>query len=218
MRDNLKFFKLTFHSVMDFTDHRFMMAVVDNMSNLRTVEYLKSVPRNHSVNVLKYQKDHSLAAEANLAFRFMFAFATVRYGILLTPDVVVEPNWASRLIKTLTSNDKVGIVGPMTSHGPTPQRLGREDATYPSTSVGSFCMAFRRETYESVNGFDESFQGQGFEDQDFCHRAERRGWLTIVDASVFVHRFPRNGVRVDPAIIAKNESIFNSRLNGSVPA
>lgn len=218
MRDNLKFFKLTFHSVLDFTDHRYMMAIVDNMSNLKTVEYLKSIPRNHSVNVLKYQRDHSLAAEANMAFRFMFAFATVKYGILLTPDVVVEPNWTSRIIKTLTSNPKVGIVGPMTSHGPVPQRIGREDTTYPATSVGAFCMAFRRETFESINGFDEQFQGQGFEDQDFCHRAEKAGWQTVVDANVFVHRFHRNGTRTDSATVAKNEAIFSSRLNGTVTA
>jgi len=214
MRDNLKFFKLTFHSVLDFTDHKFIMAIVDNMSGARTAGYLDSLRRNHSVNVLKYQKAHSLAGEANLAFRFMFAFANVKYGVLLTPDVVVEPNWISRLVKTLTTNEKVGIVGPMTSYGPMPQRMGREDTTYPATSVGSFCMAFRRETYESINGFDESFQGQGFEDQDFCHRAEKAGWLTLVDGTVMVHRFERSGIRPDANLIAKNRAIFESRLNG----
>jgi GT2 family glycosyltransferase len=216
MRDNLKFFKLTFHSILDFTDHRYVMAIVDNMSGFRTSEYLKYTPRNHNVNVLKYQKEHSLAAEANMAFRFMFAFASVKYGILVTPDVVVEPGWASRLIKTLTSDPKVGIVGPMTSHGPVPQRMGREDTTYPAQSVSSFCMAFRRETYESVNGFDEAFMGRGYEDQDFCHRAEKKGWMTVVDASVFIHRFPKTGLKDDMAVVAKNEALFRSRLNGTV--
>jgi len=218
MRDNLKFFKLTFHSVLDFTDHKFMMAIVDNMSGAKTATYLDSLRRNHSVNVLKYQKDHCLAAEANLAFRFMFSFANVKYGILLTPDVVVEPNWISRLTKTLSADPKTGIVGPMTSHGPTAQRMGREDTTYPAMSVASFCMAFRRETFESINGFDESFQGHGFEDQDFCQRAEKAGWLTVIDASVFVHRFARSGMRVDQATLAKNEAIFKARLNGPVAA
>lgn len=218
MRDNLKFFKLTFHSVLDFTDHKYMLAIVNNMSGARTATYLESLQRNHSVNVLKYQKDHCLAAEANLAIRFMFSFANVKYGVLLTPDVVVEPNWLSRMVKTLTSNDKVGIVGPMTSHGPTPQRIGREDTTYPATSVASFCMVFRRETFESINGFDESFAGHGYEDQDFCARAEKAGWQTLIDASVFVHRFARSGMRADQAQLEKNAAIFMSRMQGAVPA
>ena len=215
MRDNLKFFKLTFHSILDFTDQKYMMAIVDNMSGLKTVEYMKSVPRNHNVNVLKYQKDHCLAAEANMAFRFMFAFGNVKFGILVTPDIVAEPNWSSRLIKTIQSDPKIGIAGPVTSHGPAPQRIGRNDSIYPAGAVGSFCMAFRRETFESVNGFDEAFKGQGFEDQDFCHRAERAGWITVIDASVFVHRFPFGGNRADAEMLAKNEALFNSRLNGT---
>lgn len=218
MQDNLKFFKLTFHSILDFTDHKYIMAIVDNMSGARAATYLDSLQRNHSVNVLKYQKEHSLAAEANLAFRFMFAFANVKFGLLVTPDIVVEPNWISRLMRTIQANPKVGIVGPMTSYGPVPQRLGREDTIYPSTSVGSFCMAFRRETYESVNGFDESFIGQGFEDQDFCQRAEKAGWQTVIDASVMVHRFERSGMRPDFNQVQKNKALFESRTNGTVAA
>lgn len=92
IRDNLKFFRLAFHSILDFSDYRYMLTIVDNMSGYETRAYLEGVRRNHRVNILQYQQDHAQGAEWNLGLRFMFAFAAVQYGVVLTPDVVVEPN------------------------------------------------------------------------------------------------------------------------------
>lgn len=103
MRDNLKFFKLAYHSVLDFTDHRYMLTIVDNMSQFTTRQYLDSLRRNHQVNILSYQKDHDLTAEIDLAMRFMFSFSQVKYGCVVLPYTVVEPNWLSRMVRALNA-------------------------------------------------------------------------------------------------------------------
>jgi N-acetylglucosaminyl-diphospho-decaprenol L-rhamnosyltransferase len=40
------------------------------------------------------------------------------------------------------------------------------------------CLAVRREAWESIGGFDESFYPVWFEDVDFCRRLADRGWKT----------------------------------------
>ena len=132
MRDNLKFFKLTYHSILDFTDYRFMLTIVDNMSSFTTRQYLDSIRRNHNVNILQYQKDHSLTAEVDLAVRFMFSFSQVAYGCVVMPSVIVEPNWLSRLVNDLNASLS-------------------EKAVVPS-NAGAGAILFRREAYESAGG------------------------------------------------------------------
>lgn len=131
MRDQLKFFKLTYHSILDFTDYRYMLTVVDNMSSFTTRQYLDSIRRNHNVNILQYQQEHNLAEEVDLAIKFMFAFKQVAYGCVVLPSVIVEPNWLSRMI-----NDLNGIMG--------------VNALIP-THIGACAGAilFKRETYEN---------------------------------------------------------------------
>lgn len=41
------------------------------------------------------------------------------------------------------------------------------------------CLAFRRDAWESIGGFDERFFPVWFEDVDFCHRVRGRGWRIL---------------------------------------
>lgn len=181
IRDNLKFFKLAFHSILDFTDYRYMLTIVDNMSMFSTRQYLESIRRNHPVNVLQYQQVHSQGAEWNLGLRFMFAFANVRYGVVLTPDIVAEPNWLSRLTRSL--GPEVDLTWPLSN-----SRVAGGDAK-------PFCTAFKRAAYERLTGFDEVFHEAGPCMADFGDRANKAGLRASCDTQVYIHQFERNGVR-----------------------
>ena len=192
IRDNLKFFKLAFHSILDFSDYRFMLTVVDNMSGFPTRQYLESIRRNHPVNVLQYQNPHSQGAEWNLGLQFMFAFANVQFGVVLTPDVVVEPNWLSRLVRSVNTLDNpAGIVSPFSNEA-VPSRLS------------PFCMAFKRLTWERLAGFDEGFHEARPCMSDFEERALKAGFRLSVNRDVYVHHFERNGYRPDPDHVAQD--------------
>lgn len=214
IRDNLKFFKLAFHSILDFTDYRFMLTVVDNMSDFSTRQYLESIRRNHPVNVLQYQQVHSIGAEWNLGLRFMFAFGAVKYGIVLTPDVVVEPNWLSRLVHKLDMyQDPPHLFSPFSN-----EALGdRTNHREPMETPSPFCTAFKRFTYERLAGFDEAFHGTGPCMSDFGDRARKAGFRLSYDNDVFVHHFSRNGWRPDPDLLAQDGAYMKAK-QAQVPA
>lgn len=189
MKDNLKFFKLAFHSVLSFTDYPYMLCVVDNMSQFTTKTYLRSIQKNHPISVLNYQADFNFAAECNLGLKYLFANPAVKYGLILNSDTIVEPYWLSKMIKVLTSTSQCGIVGPVTNVAIPDQEKGKFMLAVPVPYVSGFCMLFRREVFERVGGFDEGFIGGCFEDQDFCVRAKAEGWKSVVAGPVYVHHF-----------------------------
>lgn len=197
VRDNLKFFKLAFHSILDFTDYRYMLTLVDNMSGFSTRQYLESIRRNHAVNVLQYQQAHAQGAEWNLGLRFMFAFANVHYGVVLTPDVVVEPYWLSRMVRAMDQDRD--ILSPSSNVGP-------EDTITP------FCVAFKRSAYERVLGFDDVFHEARPAVSDFADRARKAGLWPSCDGQVYVHHFVQPIGRSDPALTAQDDAYLKSKL------
>ncbi len=190
IRDNLKFFRLAFHSILDFTDYRYMLTIVDNMSSYTTRAYLEGVRRNHAVNILQYQKPHAQGAEWNLGLRFMFAFANVQYGVVLTPDIVVEPNWLSRLVKTMNQPTQADISVPKSN----------DDA------INGHCMAFRRPAYERLCGFNDALHESWPTSEDFIDRARKAALRPFWDTEIYVHHFARNGHRPDRDHVAQDEA------------
>ena len=197
IRDNLKFFKLAFHSIMDFTDYRYMLTIVDNMNPFSVRQYLESLRRNHPINVLQYQLEHSQGAEWNLGLRFMFAFLNVQYGVVLTPEVVMEPNWLSRLIKGLNDGAGNDIAFPLSNELP--------------SAVPEFCMAFKRVTYEHLGGFDESFSESGATASDFLARAKKADLRAFYSREAYVHHFDRNGWRPNEETLKRDQELLTQK-------
>lgn len=190
IKDDLRFFKLCYHSLLAFTDYRHMLTIVDNMSGFQTRQYLESIRRNHNINVLQFQKEHNLAAEWNLALRFMFSFASVKYGVVLTPTVVFEPFWLSATVRAAETNE-VGIAVPCTD------------------GEASDFLFFSREVYEELGGFKEESSAPAL---DFMAR-----WIALPDrklggstlSNAFVHKFKNHGFdpkREEPATAVAKET------------
>jgi len=198
MRDNLKFFKLAFHSVLSFTDYPYMLTIVDNMSSLSTRTYLRSIQKNHPINVLHYQEPFNFAAEINLGFNYLFSNPSVKYGLALNSDVVVEPNWLSNMVKVLNLSKDFGILGPASNIAIPAQERTKGRELIATDYVSGFCMLFKREVYEGLDGFDESYEGGCYEDRDFCYRAKRAGWRSLVSATTYIHHYWKVSRRSDP--------------------
>lgn len=164
IRDDVRFFKLAYHALLSFTDYRFMLTIVDNMSSMSTCQYLESIRKNHNVNILHHQKDNSLGSIWNLGMKFMFSYATVRYGVVLTPTMIVEPYWLSSLVRA----------------------IARPDQFYaPASNVGTtHALGFLRDAYEKANGFSETADPV----LDIAQRAP-----LVPLHKVYVHKFKVNG-------------------------
>ena len=189
VRDQLAFFKLAFYSILSFTETPFMLTVVNNMSDFKTYNYLKSIANgNHPINLLNYQKDFNYSAEINMGIRHMFKNQNVEYGMCLNSDVVVEPLWLEKMRARL-ARPKFGIVGPVSNIAIQQQQFRKQDSSWLSDYVSGFCMLFKREVWEEVGGFSEEYVGGCYEDQDFCMMARQAGWEVAIEGSVYIHHF-----------------------------
>jgi len=180
VRDNLRFFKLAFHSIADFTDHPYMLTIVDNMSAMETVKYLRSLRVNHYINILQHQKDHNLASIWNLGIRFMFSYSTVSYGLVLTPNIVTEPFWLSNLV--------IGL------------KRTRASLALPSMNVSAGdVFLFTRKAYSDVGGIPETDDPLA----DFSMEIGKHGHAVHVEDKVCIHKFKQNGFDYKPAVKEK---------------
>lgn len=174
LRDNLKFFKLAFHSVISFTAHPYLFVLIDNMSSFTTKNYLKRLQKNHPICVIPFTQEFNFAAQLNLGFNYAFTFPQIKYGCVIHSDVVVEPNWVNKILGRFTFDGKPGCSVP---------------------AKGDHWIVFRREVFANVKGFDDKFKGHGYVVQDFCRRAKRENWDILMDGDTNVHHFFQTQMR-----------------------
>lgn len=210
VHNGLKFFKLCFHSVLAFTNHPYLLAIVDNLSNAQTRQYFHSCHNNHQVYWLRYDEDFNFAAEVNMGLRKLFSFPEVKFGLILNADTVVTPLWLDKMVKAINTHEKIGAVGPITNiANPEQMEQQRVNDLTVSQRVSGMCMLIRKEAFEEVGGFDEEFTSGGFEDWDFCERIRRNGWHVMIDGFTYIHHFYKMFRRDDyNEAMKKNEDLF----------
>jgi len=174
VRDNLKFFKLAFHSIMSFTSHPFHFVIIDNLGSFPTKNYLKRLQKNHPIHVIQYPNEFNFAAQLNLGFNYSFTFSQIKYGLAIHSDAVVEPNWINKLLHALARESAGGCVGPET---------------------GDHYLLFKREVFHKLSGFDEKYGGHSLVLRDFAARSEREGWKLITDTDTDIHHFYQTQMR-----------------------
>jgi O-antigen biosynthesis protein len=130
--------------------------------------------------------------------------------VLLNSDTEVYHNWLDRLAACAAENPRVATITPLSnnaticsypetnrdnrgmleiSHADVDQlaaRANRDKHVATPTGVG-FCMYMRRDAVREVGLFDERRFGRGYgEENDFCQRAQRRGWKNVIACDVYV--------------------------------
>lgn len=188
----------------------FELVVIDDCS---PDEELKQDLRN----LVKQGLITLLVNETNLGFvstvnRGM-ALHPERDVLLLNSDTEVYNNWLDRLKSVAYSHPRTATVTPLSNNATIcsyPRFL--HDNPYPldisyerldslaahvnkgaqveaPTGVG-FCMYLRRDALNEVGLFDSERFGKGYgEENDYCQRAIKAGWKTLIAAEVFVRHF-----------------------------
>lgn len=130
--------------------------------------------------------------------------------VLLNSDTQVGPRWLQALKIAAYSDDAVGTVTAVSdnagafsvpeleSYCATPQRwtlvqtqralLQNAGTMYPQLPTGNgFCMYVKRKVLARIGPFDEIAFAQGYgEENDFCQRAIRAGFVNIIAGNVLV--------------------------------
>lgn len=159
--------------------------------------------------------------------------------VLLNNDVVVTPEWASRIEKALGT---YAIVGPMTGYCSGLQqvmvpvyndevelnKVARDFAaqnhgkTLEVNWVIGFCMAFKKSLWEEIGPFDESLWPCSGEEITFCLSAREKRYKVGICQDVYIHHYGSQtfvdlqdaGVLKYEEIARRNEVHINKRWPG----
>ena len=228
--NQLQFTKLCLSSVFEHSGRDWELIVVDNGSIDSTPDYLEGLVTSSRVRttIITNLQDLGFPVAINQGLKV----AVGEYIVLLNNDAVVVENWLAHFEGVLNT---VGVAGPMSNYAPPPQLVEnvpytdlpqmhrfaaqwRAEHTHSAkwvSKVSGFCLAFRREVYETIGGMDEGFGLGYFEDDDFCARARAAGFEIAIAEDLFIHHFGTRTFGFDGtdvgALQAKNLVKFEER-------
>jgi GT2 family glycosyltransferase len=177
--------------------------VVDNGSADGSVGYLRA--EHPGVRVLALDSNTGFAHAANQGLRA----ATSEYVAMLNADVVLEPDWLERMVRTLAEHPSAASAAckmlslgdrrfvydagdVLRRDGACEQRgrFGRDDGRWdePGEIFGACAGAaiYRREAVLELGGFDERYFAY-LEDVDLALRLQLSGWRCRYEPAVALH-------------------------------
>jgi GT2 family glycosyltransferase/tetratricopeptide (TPR) repeat protein len=173
------------------TGTSYEVVIVDNHSTDGTAEFLETV--GGDVQVLRNATNLGFAKACNQGARA----ARGKHLVFLNNDTIPKTGWLDPLIQEVNSHDDVAVVGSKLLYTNNtiqhagvvisrlyqtpyhlflgfPENLPAVNTRREFQVVTAACMLVRKETFEEVGGFDESFVN-GFEDVDLCLKIRQLG-------------------------------------------
>ena len=162
--------------------------------------------------MIRHQQAKGYTFAANAGLRVSLA----PWVVLLNSDTIVSEGWLDRMTELGSRDAKIGIVGPLSNtaswqsvplieqngdwaENPLPAgmdvagmaRLVADASArqgFPIPFLNGFCLMIRRELIDDIGLFDEVAFGAGYgEENDFCIRARKKGWLLMVADDTYVY-------------------------------
>lgn len=231
--NNLQFTQACLNSVLDKSDYPDTEVImVDNASIDGTSEWLiQQQERQHSVKYIRSNKNLGFAGGNNLGIKA----ATGEIIILLNNDTYVTKGWVRDLIRPLLRDQKIGLAGPLTNNIGNEQRIEiaysnmeemertsyrltmeRRREQYSVDTLAFFCVAIRKDVFQTIGYLDEDYTIGFFEDDDYCARARQAGFELVISDGVFVHHHLSASFDEMPrsqraALMSRNRKLFESR-------
>lgn len=133
-----------------------------------------------------------------------------KHVVLLNSDARVTPGWIEGMLRAASSRPRVATVTAMSDRAGafSAPRIGNDNplppgvdeityarafrrralGVYPVVPTGNgFCMFVNRFCVDGIGGFDAEAFPRGYgEENDFCMRATRAGWVNLIDDTTYV--------------------------------
>lgn len=201
-RDKIDLLRKCVDSILTKTtyDEYELVLISNKSSEPETFEYLDTLGKNPKVKVLTFDEDFNYSKINNFGVRY----ARGSFLLFLNNDTeVIEPEWLTILAENVQRRDigavgckllfpdrtiqhagvVVGITGfaghvfaGLSEHAYT--HFGSADFVRNYLAVTGACLIVRKEVFDEVGGFDESFVICG-SDVDFCLRIHNKGYRNI---------------------------------------
>ena len=206
--------KRCLESVLSRTAIDFGLIVVNDGSDSETTTWLRETAARHSViELIETNGPLGYTRAANQGLRA----GTAPYAVLLNSDTIVPRLWAEGLLQCLRTDERLGIVGPLSnaaSWQSIPERFAEgggweinelpvgynvdeyselvhriSEQAFPRVKfLNGFCLLMRREVIEAIGYLDEDAFPQGYgEENDYCIRAREAGFDLAIADHCYVY-------------------------------
>ena len=196
----------------------YCLIIVDDGSQPETRDFLKRFESKHECSLLRNEQAGGYTRAANQGLQN----AKGEYVVLLNSDTIVTPNWVDRMVACAESDDKIGLIGPLSNtaswqsipeyesdgdwaENPLPENVSIDEMgelvsrssarLYPEMNfLNGFCLMIRRNVIDGIGIFDEENFGEGYgEENDYCLRARKAGFkLALADDTYIYHAQSRS--------------------------
>ncbi len=204
--NGLKYTRQFIDSIKSYTKNKYELIIIDNCSTDGTIKYLEKLGNDNSnIKIIYNKQNEGFPKGINQGIKA----ASGKYIVVANNDIVVTKSWLERLIEVAESDEKIGLVGPI-SNAVSGVQLDK-DAKYQDIEkmhayarkvkknnfgktlrfprVAFLCTLIKREVIDKIGGLDERFSPGNFEDDDFCLRAQLAGYKTLIAQDVFIHHY-----------------------------
>lgn len=174
--------------------------LVDNGSTDDTLEYFETVDYEHK-KIIRITKN----VGAFYPSKYIFKNFKGKYLVSIPNDVIVTHNWLSNIIGCYESDNKIGLVMPMSTNVSNFQEIEFEYSSIDELQEIAFrhntpdpvkwkermrlitiISVLKREIIDLVGIFDFGFF-HDFSEDDFCLRIRRAGYKLILCEDTFIH-------------------------------
>ncbi|WP_307802517.1 glycosyltransferase [Bacillus sp. XF8] len=230
-----EFTKRCIESIYNNVDIRFNLFLINDAStDERIGDFLENLKSKKSPQSLKklviIHNDKNLGYVKSINKGLLL---TTNHPILLNSDTEIPPHCFRRLINPILVNDKISSVTPFSNSAticsypnflqdnelPYDMNTNEVDSYFSKyvinkgivipTGVG-FCMALNRNVIHDIGIFDDEVFGKGYgEENDWCMRAQHKGYQNILIPNVFVYH--KHGVSFNQ-IDGSKQKLMSSNL------
>ena len=185
---------------------KFEVIVVDdgspNGEEIRRV--IDGIAANSELHLLFLQKENGGPAAAR---NFGVTKSRGELICFLDDDSIPDPNWLTKIVEPFNDHPNVGLVSGQTKSYYQDERLPLllERVIYSGKCWATCNIAYKREAFEQVGGFDESFPEPSWEDNDLGLRVRWAG---------FSHGYAEDAVVLHPHERSLEEYRQKCLLNG----
>lgn len=214
--------KACVESILKYTDIEYKFYILDNGTQDNSIKELYESIDYKNKEYIRFTTNVTGVFALNRVFRSINS----KYIVLVNNDIVVCYNWLSNLLACIKTDDKIGMVVPVStniSNNQYEDLNGFSDASEMHEKAKMFNVSdstkweerirliptatlYRREIFDVVGVYDVGFM-HDFGDDDFTFRVRRAGYKLMLCRDTFVHHdHDQTALSAE-----RNEILFRSR-------